>query len=143
MTVKRFVSWLVTWWWLRPSRPEALSCVALPAAPLTPPWSKIDRENWHRIITSETGQRVLARARAVHYHTLRAASQDHFHAAQSAHAARGFEEAIIWLESLSISSAPDATGATTIGGTGESQPNETPELTEARELREFVDRYSP
>lgn len=138
--IKWLVSWLSGWLWK--GRPAA-TLAPLPAVPLTDRWSKLDRENWRRILQSDTGRRMLARARAVHYQTLRAASADHFHAAQSVHAARGFEEAITWLESLSISSASDAQDANAIGGQGDSPTNETPEQTDERELRELVARHSP
>lgn len=135
--MRRWLSRLVAW-----LRPEAVLS-PLPAPPPSAPWQRIDRETWTRILQSDTGRRLLARARAVHYQMLRSASADHFHAAQAVHAARGFEEAITWLESLAISSAPDASGASAIGGPGEGLANETPEQASERELRELIARSSP
>lgn len=103
------------------------------------PWTQLDRDTWGRILKSDTGRRMLNRARAVHYTMLRAASGDHFHAAQNAHAARGFEEAITWLESLANSAAAE-------NGQLEAEPSMPPETDEQqaeRELREMIARHSP
>jgi hypothetical protein len=108
---------------------------SLPAVPRCPPWTKIEQDAWLRVLQSDIGKKFLARAGAVHYGMLNAAGEDHFHAAQSIHAARGFGECIKWLQSLS--SVADAQATTDTASTGESKSGEK------SEIEQILARISP
>ncbi len=103
-------------------QPVVLS--SLPAVPIVPDWTALDRDRWKAVLNSETGRKFVSRARAVHFKMLNDSGEDHFHAAQSVHAARGFGEAIVWLQSLSASCSAQQEKQTDSGGLGEVQPVE-------------------
>lgn len=136
--------------WLRRLFRRVNACLArspgatlspLATIPVAPDWTALDRDKWRGVLDSELGRKLLARGRAVHYLMLDAASKDHFHAAQNVHAARGFNEAIRWLQSLSLSASASAEQST--GTPGEASSSETPAEMEARESAAFLQRMSP
>lgn len=87
-------------------------------------WTESDRAAWRGVMASPLGVKLVAVTKAAHYRMLRAASEDHFHAAQSVHCARGFEEAIKWLQLLSVSADVPAQTQNTSRAHGEAQPGE-------------------
>lgn len=120
--------------WSAEQGEKAGPCSLLPA--FSPaPWTAMDMQSWKAVLASEVGKRFIARARAVHFALLNEASKDHFHAAQNVHAARGWGEALQWLQSLSCScdaqqEKPDS------GAPGEAPAAE-------RELEAIQERMSP
>ncbi|HVX56968.1 MAG TPA: hypothetical protein VHA37_04500 [Candidatus Saccharimonadales bacterium] len=118
---------LVSWLWAVLVRLERL-----PAAPVAVDWLPEDQAAWVTFLRTTTGQRLLARMRAIESQVAINACQDVFHTAHSAGMAKGWHEALTWLQSLSRSSrvhedqAPD--------GAPDNPPGGDPAL---------VERYSP
>lgn len=84
-----------------PLNPEPAQ-VAVCLVPNAPDWITDDRARWFQFLRSETGRKLIARARAVHYAAALRASEDLFHTQHSAGVAKGFGDAIKWFESLSL-----------------------------------------
>lgn len=103
--------------------------------PIAPDWTAVERDQWKSVLNSPTGKKMIARAKAVQYKLLDDASKDHFHAAQNVHAARGFGEAIIWLQTLSVSCSVEPSKPAT------NPDKEKPAA--VREIEEYESRISP
>jgi hypothetical protein len=92
---------------------------------LAPDWDDTCRAQFRQFLGSPTGKTLLARMRAVAATVSARACADAFHTSHSAGTANGWNESILWLESLSRSSrvpeesGPD-TGQTDSPPTGES-----------------------
>lgn len=107
---------------------------ALPPAPAAPEWTPTDQNNWKRFLESSTGNKLIARARAIEYDRAVAACADKVSQGHTAPRAAGFSDAIVWL--LSLSRVSRATEATDSRANGESQTTEPG-------LDDFLARLSP
>lgn len=65
-----------------------------------PDWTAADRAAWRTFLAGPTGQRLLARGRAVQYDTAARACQEVLHTPHAAGVAEGFRQCLDWLENL-------------------------------------------
>lgn len=75
--------------------------LALPATAPVPLWEPIDKARLQQFLSSDTGQRLLARWEARELLSYRMQCSDPMHAAHSSGRARGFSDGREWLISLS------------------------------------------
>lgn len=72
----------------------------MPAFPIAPDWTELHQRSWAQFLSSETGQAMWARLKAVEADVSARAVQDPMHTAHSAGRAAGFADCRTWLESL-------------------------------------------
>jgi len=104
--------------WLRAGRG---SNSYLPAAPIAPDWTAQNARDLQQFLSSETGQVLLARARAMEYHVSVQCVRD---ASSGQIKVPTFSEAIAWLDSLSRAGGDQPATSAVLSGedeTGERQ----------------------